>query len=191
MKKVGILLVVAAVVAAGFVTYAREFQSLQNLSGEGLFASADTKNLWLRASFAPSLPSVPDFSLGNSGGSNGKTLLFGKIVPVQNTNAAEVVNAQSQTCLNCHGGSFAELQKQTKDYKYGSATVNPHTYVNMSARDMFSPDVHNNKIVPNCTLCHGRNAHATPRPTAAVPRSVDTCFSCHHERTFESCSSCH
>jgi hypothetical protein len=87
-------------------------------------------------------------------------------------------------CLACHGGSFDKLASKKAAFKAPSGEIiNPHQYV-----------PHNEKKaenVPNCIDCH--SAHPIP-PKEKIDLSkvtVDSCFSCHHEKNFNRCNTCH
>jgi predicted small secreted protein len=115
---------------------------------------------------------------------------FGRAFEAQAA-AGEKVDAVSAACLECHYKSYAELAKRTANYvnEWGSKG-NPHVYVDISKMNPHKAD----KVVPSCLSCH--TVHAQPRPAEewmAIKPKLTYCYgqTCHHNETFESCSTCH
>lgn len=100
------------------------------------------------------------------------------------TNAVKPDTAKSDAnCLSCHG-PFDKLVEDTAKYVAPSGEkTSPHRYV-----------PHNSKDIPECIHCH--TAHPQePLPTKGsidVSKvTIDWCFSCHHEKTLQTCKDCH
>ena len=75
-------------------------------------------------------------------------------------------------CFTCHG-DYATLTKKTSDYFIDGQQINPHA---PHATDSSVEEL-------NCNNCH--MIHSMTR---GVPES---CYGCHHEKSFEKCSVCH
>ena len=122
-------------------------------------------------------------------------LQFGGAVEVQATE--EIVSAASRECLACHAGTYSSLAAFTADnVDRNGEVVNPHIYVDANRGMSQDNNAHNGRlIVPDCTRCHfNGKAHTLPQPTdveSAIVTRLNFCYSCHHEETWESCSSCH
>jgi len=174
MKK---LLFVMGLVAAGLILF------LFNIGAEQPRFDTDNqegKYLMMQASWRPSLydnslMAIPDWQLIQFGDE------FEEVVN------DEIVTPKGAECLFCHHFMYSELSKRTVNYvdKWGE-NVNPHMYVDEAKADPH----HAGKVVPDCLRCH--KEHAIPEPTAPVAKSsLNYCYSCHHDESFEACSVCH
>ena len=100
--------------------------------------------------------------------------------------SAPTVEKIEDKCLNCHG-PFDKLIAVTTNYVASSGEkTSPHRYV--------PHDSKLEKDIPDCTHCH--TAHPlSPLPAPSSIRvskvSVEWCYSCHHEKNFQSCKDCH
>ena len=96
--------------------------------------------------------------------------------------AAEAPQMKKEQCLQCHGPLEA-LVKKNVQVKVDGGTVNPHKYVPHAEQ---IPEK-----FPECTVCH--KGHAMPPPKGFKDKSatVEMCYSCHHNYTFEPCKQCH
>jgi hypothetical protein len=101
---------------------------------------------------------------------------------------AWILSAKAQNeCLGCHG-PFSDLIKATTNYVAPSGEkVSPHRYVPHDSKE--------DENIPQCTQCH--TAHALdPLPSKGsidVSKiSVQWCYtSCHHQKNFTPCKTCH
>jgi predicted CXXCH cytochrome family protein len=89
---------------------------------------------------------------------------------------------EKSVCLACHG-SYDEIAAKTAGYKTPDGeTVNPHQYIPHSEK----------KDIPECVECHV--PHPIPpesKEQVQKPKNLDLCYSCHHARNFQVCSTCH
>ena len=89
-------------------------------------------------------------------------------------------------CLHCHG-PFDKLIAATASYVAATGEkTSPHRYV--------PHDSKLEKDIPACSQCH------TAHPLSPLPAKgsidlskvkVEWCFTCHHEKNFQSCKDCH
>ena len=95
--------------------------------------------------------------------------------------AAEAPKLTKKDCVMCHG-SVENLIKKNVQAKVDGGTVNPHKYIphNEKTDDKF----------PECTVCHTPHA-IPPQKGAKASATLDTCYECHHNFTFEPCKNCH
>ncbi|MDO5531545.1 cytochrome c3 family protein [Sutterella sp.] len=95
-------------------------------------------------------------------------------------NAADAAISKDM-CIACHG-SFDSIIEKNVQVDADPAPVNPHKYV-----------PHTDKKAENvweCTTCHTPHA-MPPQKGAKAEANIEQCYSCHHQFTFEKCSSCH
>jgi hypothetical protein len=104
-----------------------------------------------------------------------------------NTLASGQGTGQAESkCLNCHG-PFDKLIEATTNYVASTGEkTSPHRYV--------PHDSKLEKDIPDCTHCH--TAHplsplSAPGSINVSKVSVEWCYSCHHEKNFQSCKDCH
>ena len=105
------------------------------------------------------------------------------------TNAPASAPAAVKTedkCLDCHG-PFDKLVAATTNHVAASGEkISPHRYV-----------PHNSKLVkdiPDCSHCHAAHSLSSLPAKGSIDLSkvsVEWCFECHHEKTFQSCKDCH
>ena len=78
-------------------------------------------------------------------------------------------------CFDCHVAnehtSYAEIIERTEEYTVDDEKINPHD----PHAGLEQPEV-------ECYYCHQMHEES---------RLINGCYSCHHEGTFESCSTCH
>jgi predicted CXXCH cytochrome family protein len=95
--------------------------------------------------------------------------------------AAEAPKLTKKECMMCHG-SIQDLIKKNVQFPVDGGKVNPHRYIPHGEKtdDKF----------PECTVCHTPHA-IPPQKGAKASATVDTCYECHHNYTFEPCKKCH
>lgn len=100
--------------------------------------------------------------------------------------SAPTVGKSEDDCLDCHG-PFDKLIAATTNYVASSGEkISPHRYV-----------PHNSKLVkdiPDCSHCHTAHSLSSLPAKGSIDLSkvsVEWCFECHHEKTFQSCKDCH
>ena len=185
MKK---LVFICGVIAVGLTLFAFRTSAVQPTAGE----IEGIKTIVMQASWKPGFsfqaPSGPQWTLVQLGE-----------IQVQ-AGQGEIVSAAGQACLVCHEDTYAELSKLTVNYvdNWGEK-VNPHMYVDNTRGMSHANNAHNGRlIVPECIRCH-TTAHSMPAPTAAqrtvrkggqVTIRLNYCYSCHHDQSWEACSSC-
>jgi predicted CXXCH cytochrome family protein len=98
--------------------------------------------------------------------------------------AGTIASAEGESskdaCLKCHG-PFDKLTAKTANYKFPSGeTTSPHRYV-----------THDSKDIPECTNCH--KPHPVPLTSnEGLPKANgEWCYSCHHIKNLQTCSTCH
>lgn len=109
--------------------------------------------------------------------------------PGSTTNApatGQVSASAGNQCLECHG-PFAKLTGTSTNFIAASGEkINPHRYV-----------PHDSKLesdIPDCTRCHTAHSLASLPAKGSVDLTkvtVEWCYSCHHEKNFQSCKDCH
>lgn len=89
---------------------------------------------------------------------------------------------EKSMCLACHG-SFDDIAAATADYKAPSGeTGTPHRYISHTEKEN----------IPECVECHV--AHPIPpesKDQVVIPEKIDYCYSCHHMKNLQTCTSCH
>jgi hypothetical protein len=106
--------------------------------------------------------------------------------PADKPASGPVAGRAEKNCLDCHG-PFDKLIEVTAKYVAPTGEkTSPHRYV--------PHDSKLEKDIPDCTHCH--TAHPlSPLPAKASidlsKVSVEWCYTCHHEKNFESCKNCH
>jgi hypothetical protein len=96
--------------------------------------------------------------------------------------------AAAEECLACHG-PFSDIQQATRDYVTPEGTaVNPHT--TGETRSEGNPHLSGEGAI-ECSTCHPPS-QMPPTSADAVPTpNIEYCYSCHHQRVFTPCASCH
>ena len=107
--------------------------------------------------------------------------------PVADTRASVPVAARTaNACLDCHG-PFADLIKASANYVAPSGEkISPHRYV--------PHDSKLEKDIPDCSQCHTAHSLSSLPAKGSIDLSkvsVEWCFTCHHEKNFQSCKDCH
>jgi len=102
------------------------------------------------------------------------------------TASRPVAKPAENECLDCHG-PFDQLIADTAKYTATSGEkTSPHRYV-----------PHDSKLakdIPACSQCHPAHSLSSPPSKGSIDLSkvsVEWCYSCHHEKTFQSCKDCH
>jgi hypothetical protein len=80
-----------------------------------------------------------------------------------------------ESCFDCHVAnehtSYEQVIGRTTDYVINGEEINPH-----------DPHVGLEEAPLECRYCHQMHDESP---------LVEGCYNCHHERTFESCATCH
>ncbi|HUW95406.1 MAG TPA: ammonia-forming cytochrome c nitrite reductase subunit c552 [Anaerolineae bacterium] len=82
----------------------------------------------------------------------------------------------NEVCFDCHVAnehtSYAEVIGRTTGYVIDDQNINPHSpHTALDETGQYE-----------CSLCHQMHVES---------RLIKGCYTCHHEKTFESCTSCH
>lgn len=115
--------------------------------------------------------------------------------------AAEEELTGKAACLQCH--DYDDVMETTAKYQMPSGeTHTPHRYVDPKAPVDPAAKPHNGKGLENTPEC--ANCHTTPHPIPPdsmdekekaerlAKLEVEWCYSsCHHQRNFSKCSTCH
>jgi nitrate/TMAO reductase-like tetraheme cytochrome c subunit len=83
---------------------------------------------------------------------------------------------EMEACFECHVAnehtSYEQVIGRTQDYTVDDEKINPHDpHAGLEEQDQFQ-----------CSLCHRMHEESL---------LVNGCYGCHHEGTFENCSTCH
>ena len=85
------------------------------------------------------------------------------------------LSVEMEFCLDCHVAnehtSYEQVIERTEDYTIDDEKINPH-----------DPHVGLEEPQLDCRYCHQMHEES---------RLINGCYVCHHEYTFESCSTCH
>jgi hypothetical protein len=88
----------------------------------------------------------------------------------------KALRVKMDVCFDCHVAnehtSYEQVIGRTTDYVIDGQNINPH--------DPHPDTAEVGEI--ECYTCHKMHKESP---------LIDGCYSCHHERTFESCSKCH
>ena len=102
--------------------------------------------------------------------------------------AAGKQDTSKTSCLMCHG-PYDKLAAKAPFFngfdpkKSKITTVNPHQY--------WPHEEKTEKGIQDCVECHKPHKE-NMRPGDKVEKAtVEKCFGCHHDRTFDRCKSCH
>lgn len=101
---------------------------------------------------------------------------------------AQKQDTSKAACLSCHG-PYEKLVAKPPSFKGVDpgkskiTTVNPHQF--------WPHEDKTEKGIQDCTTCH--KPHKVPfAPSDTVEKAtVEPCFGCHHDKTFDRCKSCH
>ena len=100
--------------------------------------------------------------------------------------SAPTAGKTEDKCLDCHG-PFNKLVAATTNYVASSGEkISPHRYV--------PHDSKLEKDIPDCSHCHKAHSLSSLPAKGSIDLSkvsVEWCFECHHEKTFQSCKDCH
>ena len=100
--------------------------------------------------------------------------------------SAPVAKRAGGDCLHCHG-PFNKLIEVTANYVAPSGEkTSPHRYV--------PHDSKLEKDIPECSHCHTAHSLSSLPANGSMDLSkvsVEWCFTCHHEKNFQSCKDCH
>jgi len=106
------------------------------------------------------------------------------------TAGASGMNETAQKCLDCHGDYQDLVDKepfyQGFDYQAsneGRVKINPHKY--------WPHEEKGESGVPDCTKCHTPHKEDIESAAEVVKANVEACFTCHHQKMFDSCTGCH
>jgi hypothetical protein len=106
--------------------------------------------------------------------------------PPAGARASRPAATAENECLDCHGPFDKIIAASARYVAPSGEKLSPHRYV-----------PHDSKLakdIPECTHCH------TKHPVSPLPASgsidlskvnVEWCFTCHHEKNFQSCKDCH
>jgi len=91
-------------------------------------------------------------------------------------------------CLKCHGPYEKLVAKPPsfKGFDPGKSkitTVNPHQF--------WPHEDKTDKGIPDCATCHKPHKVPFTPGTTVEKATVEPCFGCHHDKTFDRCKSCH
>ena len=100
--------------------------------------------------------------------------------------AAPTAGKTEDKCLDCHG-PFDKLIATSTNYVASSGEkISPHRYVPHDSKLV--------KDIPDCSHCHTAHSLTSLPAKGSIDLSkvsVEWCFECHHEKTFQSCKDCH
>lgn len=114
-------------------------------------------------------------------------LAFILMASLGNTGSNEQDTSKTK-CLSCHG-PYEKLAAKPLffkgfDPKESKITiVNPHQY--------WPHNDKTNKGIPDCIECHKPHKEDMRAGDKVEKASIEKCFGCHHDRTFDRCTSCH
>jgi hypothetical protein len=89
-------------------------------------------------------------------------------------------------CLDCHGPFSALILSSTNYVAPSGEKISPHRYV--------PHDSKLEKDIPDCSHCHTAHSLSSLPAKGSIDLSkvkTEWCFTCHHEKNFQSCKDCH
>ncbi len=108
------------------------------------------------------------------------------LLTTNSVSSATVTAPAENKCLNCHG-PFVKLIVSTTNYVAASGEkISPHRYVPHDSKLQ--------KDVPDCLHCHTAQSLTFLPAKGSIDlkkANVEWCYSCHHEKNFQSCKDCH